>query len=157
MRKFWVTLTLMLTMVGGLTLINANPVTAQAVTKHYTVVPKTLRGHWRHYDKKKRGYDKVNFTKWEFKSQVAGKKNWFSLSGKTFKVAKRVKEKSLWYSDLSITKLGNHQTYVVGQSYSDMWPSWQRVKRNGKTALRCEPVGPVAPGQKVSPTYYYYY
>ncbi|MFD1455142.1 hypothetical protein ACFQ44_05480 [Levilactobacillus lanxiensis] len=154
MKKFWITLTLLLTMVGGLTLINTNPVTAQAVTKHYTVVPKTLRGHWRHYDKKKKSYDKVIFTKWEVKSQTAGKKNWFSLSGKTFKVAKRAKEKRLWHSDLSVTKLGKHQTYAVGQSYTDMLASWQRVKRNGKTALRCTPA---SPAQKVSSTYYYGY
>ena len=154
MKKFWITLTLLLTMVGGLTLINANPVTAQAVTKHYTVVPKTLRGHWRHYDKKKKSYDKVIFTKWQWKYRNAGQKKWHSLSGKTFKMAKHVQASSPWYSDLSITKSGKHKTYTVGQSYSDMWPSWRRVKRNGKTALRSTPV---ALGQKVSSTYYYRY
>ena len=152
MKKGWLTLAVLLALISGVALVSSSSVTAQAAKKHYTVVPKSLRGHWRSYNSQKHGYDKVIFTKWQWKSKNAGQRKWHHLSGKTFKVAKRVGD-STWYSDLSISK--GKWGYYVGQSYSDQWPYWKKLKHHGKTALRCY-LPPMGPG-KGQTSYYYRY
>ncbi|WP_125765276.1 hypothetical protein [Levilactobacillus mulengensis] len=151
MKKILFTLTVLLAIVGGVTFVTTSTVTAQAAKKHYTVVPKSLRGHWRQYNAKKHGYDKVIFTKWQWKTKNAGQRKWYTLSGKKFKVARRVGG-SPWYSDLAISKA--KWGYNVGQSYSDEWPYWKKVRHNGKTALRCY-MPPLGPG-KGRASYYYH-
>ena len=68
MKKFWLTATLILTVTSATMLSTATPVPAQAAQRHYTTVPKKLRGHWRIYNKSFHRYDKQIFTKWESKN-----------------------------------------------------------------------------------------
>lgn len=148
MKKFWLTLALVLTMIGGFSLITLAPVTAQAATQRMEI-PKSLRGHWRLYDKGFHHYEMQIFTKWESKNTTAGFKiHWFTMSGKSNKTTST-------QSPLQLQKVGKgYRISPKDDLYPKDWAVWTRVKHHGKTALHSTYPGALV---KTSGAYYYRY